>query len=939
MFAFDRKPQPSAARAPAAKTEPRRSSQARQAEPTDPGPRFDFARISVMPPTPRIHPKLRIGAPDDALEREADAVADRVVGGGDAQASQSTMRDRIQRKCSTCEDEEGPSPLIQRKCGKCAEEEPEGTLQRKADSGATAPAPDLQSQLSGSSGGQQLPTALGGQLGASMGTPFDRVRIHTDDHAARMNSSLGARAFTHGTHIYFNQGEYNPGTRAGRHLLAHELAHVAQQGGAGHTLRRKGGAPASGVSLVEIACADNTITFHASTGPVSYQLTQCDIVDGEFDANVVIDAASNSVRFDIQSNEVAAEAFQFGFSIAPGQLNPVTLFRGQTTVKLSAKSGMTTLTAATSLAEFKQRVKEAGKLRMDSNKARLEEWKKFFTEKLSANQVQGQVMASRANELGMLAASEGGMTMLTFDKWARTDNPLLGWVYEQQIEGRYRACTGCHALVQAEDRWRNRPAFVAPARSPVSSLQEHAQAESANPAPRLHEGPDAESTVADPNKFTGYESAQQAMQAVKTLRPYLDELGPARYDILPLDIFSTNRSPAALLARIISSIDKRQADYDLFKTKIDSADFDYLLLRPIVQDLMLLATPEVQQQVLDEIASAQRWEIAQAIVMGAATVGLLVLTIFPPTSPVGVAGVIALETSLATYGAVSGLKMYQEGSMLSLTQGANNVVDPAQQKAADTMMAMGLVSVGLSALSLGTTGIRAVTIIRGARTGEKTVGAAVAIEAQLQNGGTVKISELVGGSPRVVVLGKDGELLAEGVLTDAALLGSKPTKLAQLPDQGIQGVTPRAASPGRPLSFQGPAPTCGPVSCEMIASMGGPVSPTLLKDMLKGAGPSGTTIEKMVEMLKWNRVAAEAKTGWKVADLASATQGGNPAIAVIKTNNPTHPLHAVVIDGVTVRSGVKVVAVRNPWGIQYFQSEAEFSQIFTGQAVKVLHWY
>jgi hypothetical protein len=47
----------------------------------------------------------------------------------------------------------------------------------------------------------------------------------------------------------------------------------------------------------------------------------------------------------------------------------------------------------------------------------------------------------------------------------------------------------------------------------------------------------------------------------------------------------------------------------------------------------------------------------------------------------------------------------------------------------------------------------------------------------------------------------------------------------------------------------------------------------------------------------------------------------------------------MVVDGVTVRNGVRVVAIRNPWGIQYFQSEAEFAKIFTGNAVKVLHWY
>ena len=227
--------------------------------------------------------------------------------------------------------------------------------------------------------------------------------------------------------------------------------------------------------------------------------------------------------------------------------------------------------------------------------------------------------------------------------------------------------------------------------------------------------------------------------------------------------------------------------------------------------------------------------------------------------------------------------------------------------------------------------------MRGASGGAKGVGAVATIEAELENGGTVTISGVAGGSPKVVVLGKDGELLAEGTL-DLALTG-RPTKLSELPSSGIQGATPRASVPGRPVSFQGKAPTCGSVSCEMVASMGAPVKPSVLKDMLQEAGTTGVTTDQMVAMLKWNRVAAEAKTGWKVADLAAATKGGNPAIAVIKTTNPTHPLHAVVVDGVTVRNGVRVLAIRNPWGIQYFQAESEFAKIFTGNAVKVLHWY
>jgi hypothetical protein len=64
----------------------------------------------------------------------------------------------------------------------------------------------------------------------AFGYDFSRVRVHTDSHAADLSSMLDARAFTIGRNVAFAAGEYNPGTLMGDALLAHELAHVAQQG-------------------------------------------------------------------------------------------------------------------------------------------------------------------------------------------------------------------------------------------------------------------------------------------------------------------------------------------------------------------------------------------------------------------------------------------------------------------------------------------------------------------------------------------------------------------------------------------------------------------------------------------------------------------------------------------------------------------------------------
>jgi hypothetical protein len=76
---------------------------------------------------------------------------------------------------------------------------------------------------------------------------FSQIRIHADEQASASAGAVGALAYTVGTHIAFGLGQYAPGTPAGRRLLAHELAHTVQQGGAATRLFRQeapGGAAA-----------------------------------------------------------------------------------------------------------------------------------------------------------------------------------------------------------------------------------------------------------------------------------------------------------------------------------------------------------------------------------------------------------------------------------------------------------------------------------------------------------------------------------------------------------------------------------------------------------------------------------------------------------------------------------------------------------------------
>lgn len=77
--------------------------------------------------------------------------------------------------------------------------------------------------------GSLIEPAIRQDMEQRFGHDFSRVRLHTDGEAARNAQSLGAQAFAYGSSIVFGKNAFSPGTRAGRNLLAHELAHVVQQ--------------------------------------------------------------------------------------------------------------------------------------------------------------------------------------------------------------------------------------------------------------------------------------------------------------------------------------------------------------------------------------------------------------------------------------------------------------------------------------------------------------------------------------------------------------------------------------------------------------------------------------------------------------------------------------------------------------------------------------
>lgn len=193
---------PSPQRRVAAKTEQPRPALSRHTSPMT--PRATTCACGGACPHCQAKSRLTIGAPDDAYEREADAVAEQVMRMADERAGPGASAvPRLQRRSPVCDD--GTTPVAQNQPGPAS----------------------VQNTLNTS--GQPLSRETRSFFEPRFGHDFSTVRVHTDAAAERSARELSALAYTVGQDIVFARGQFAPATSEGRRLLAHELTHVVQQ--------------------------------------------------------------------------------------------------------------------------------------------------------------------------------------------------------------------------------------------------------------------------------------------------------------------------------------------------------------------------------------------------------------------------------------------------------------------------------------------------------------------------------------------------------------------------------------------------------------------------------------------------------------------------------------------------------------------------------------
>ena len=170
-----------------------------------------------------IQPKLEVSSPDDPAEKEAEQVAEQVVEMDEPTASST-------RGVADGPDRRAWEPGLL------------GAAPVRRSSGGPTVSSEGESQVrTGVQGdGKNLPSETRSEMESKLGADFSDVSVHTGPEANAAAESINAEAYTMGSNIAFAEGTYNPGSKSGSKLLAHELTHVAQQ---------TGGASRSGGSL------------------------------------------------------------------------------------------------------------------------------------------------------------------------------------------------------------------------------------------------------------------------------------------------------------------------------------------------------------------------------------------------------------------------------------------------------------------------------------------------------------------------------------------------------------------------------------------------------------------------------------------------------------------------------------------------------------------
>jgi hypothetical protein len=545
--------------------------------------------------------------------------------------------------------------------------------------------------------GRPLDTTARAFFESRFGRNLEPIRVHTGAVPAQAARAIDALAFTHGPDIVFADGEYRPDTLPGRFLLAHELTHALQQQGNEHFVQRadketarvqaqvaglepakeapKPGADAKPIFVQGIG----TLTVSTDRAYMRRMMAELIGKHGGKAAQSAVEQAEDWSPLGTTQDKAIAALMREMFTALQ-----------QEVVAVSAE------------------VRNAAIVRLQMNYEALGDWSTYVTSLAPTSLMDQTLAAQELTFMQSLAARADPKTgagpyvgpydmrdLAEMRAWSTSPGQRL-WVERLNKGEIHGGCMDCHVRKSSSDY---DSAFAAndPARmAPVYRLAQAAQQEGmAGPGenPRIHGAPvqGVGASEAIWNYAQGRPGLTSIAESATSIAPKIMPL-VTQYKVVPDSVINRLYTPGQLVAVVQSLIAERRAGYLELKEKVADAGYNFLELKPIVDGFLGSLDPDVHVMIktaLDAYEESKKnsaWWLA---------ILAFLLTIFPPTAPLG----IALGVGLAVSGLIQGYLDYEQGLQYWQGTGAG-VFSPEQEASAGAMMAGGIFNMAMSGFAL-----------------------------------------------------------------------------------------------------------------------------------------------------------------------------------------------------------------------------------------------
>ncbi|HWU89534.1 MAG TPA: DUF4157 domain-containing protein [Kofleriaceae bacterium] len=666
-------------------------------------------------------------------------------------------------------------------------------------------------------GGVLLEDTLRSQLEVALGARLDGVRVHTGPEADAAARALGARAFAISDDVVFRDGAYDPHGRDGQRLIAHEVAHTVQARSASHT----GGAAA-------VSQPGDALEREADAFADAFVCRKHDVGGGP-----VPGAPPRRERAPDRTGDATRTS-----SSPAGASSGATIYRNRTPASAQTSRGMArhpeiSAELAGRYDAFLAGVYAAAQRIVSTNIQAVEAWRRYVLNQMSPQQMGGQVFATGFEQLQQQAAANRATHLLP--AYAHESNPVRQSLYEHQMNGEWRACTGCHVSNQAwavDGQMReSRDPGVTPAEllsgyagtgfssGRAGSLDlriwtdPSAWRTTFAPVPPTSSDPASTTPAPSPRGPADLAQAQAAslaatQQAVARIRPQLQPLGDGGYRIIPSHVISRfGQAPIEeLRAAIEEAFARRLSGYRHLMERIRAQSIDYLEFDTLVSALKPMAPPEVRALIEEDMRRRHRAQIITFV--GLLVVDLLAIVV-PPLIPV--AGLMHVA---------NGIDQLEVGTERTNATGLHSLMSPEQQASGAMMQVAGALEAFGGAVQVGLS----VSGLASARAGLRVVATHTRGELTLEvlENGVVRGTHAAYPG-KSIVMQPDGSFHALdelGNIVGTGYIGPGGGQAAAAQAWGTSGAAPSSAitRPG-PGPGPGPGPALGPGPAPGSASL------------------------------------------------------------------------------------------------------------------------